>query len=149
MRAVVQRVSRAKVIVAGQMIGEIGPGFLVLIGVGKEDAESDADWLSEKIATLRVFEDSEGKMNRDISQAGGAMLVVSQFTLYADCRKGRRPGFDQAADPESAERLYNYFVEKLKARAVPVQTGRFQAMMEVELVNQGPVTLLLESRKNF
>lgn len=149
MRAVVQRVSRAKVIVAGQMIGEIGPGFLVLIGVGKEDAESDADWLSEKIATLRVFEDSEGKMNLDISRAGGAMLVVSQFTLYADCRKGRRPGFDQAADPESAERLYNYFVEKLKARSVPVQTGRFQAMMELELVNQGPVTLLLDSRKSF
>jgi D-tyrosyl-tRNA(Tyr) deacylase len=149
MRAVVQRVSRAKVAVAGEVIAEIGNGFLVLLGVGKDDSEQDAEWLSEKIATLRVFEDSEGKMNLDISQVDGSMLIVSQFTLYADCRKGRRPGFDQAAPPETAEQLYNYFIEKVKAKGIPVQTGKFQAMMDVELVNQGPVTLLLDSKKGF
>lgn len=149
MRAVVQRVSRAKVSVAGEVIAEIGKGFLVLLGVGKEDSEQDADWLAEKIVGLRVFEDGEGKMNLDLSQIGGAILIVSQFTLYADCRKGRRPGFELAAPPETAEKLYNYFVEKVRARGIPVQTGRFQAMMEVELVNDGPVTLLLESKKIF
>lgn len=135
--------------VAGEVIAEIGNGFLVLLGVGKDDSEQDAEWLSEKIATLRVFEDSEGKMNLDISQVDGSMLIVSQFTLYADCRKGRRPGFDQAAPPETAEQLYNYFIEKVKAKGIPVQTGKFQAMMDVELVNQGPVTLLLDSKKGF
>jgi len=137
------------VAVAGEVIAEIGNGFLVLLGVGKDDSEQDAEWLSEKIATLRVFEDSEGKMNLDISQVDGSMLIVSQFTLYADCRKGRRPGFDQAAPPETAEQLYNYFIEKVKAKGIPVQTGKFQAMMDVELVNQGPVTLLLDSKKGF
>ena len=149
MRAVVQRVSRARVSVAGEVIGEVGQGFLVLVGVGKEDTEADADWLSEKIATLRVFEDAEGKMNLALGDIGGAVLAVSQFTLYADCRKGRRPGFDLAAAPELAERLYNYFVGKLRGKIPKVETGKFQAMMQVELVNDGPVTLLLDSKKQF
>ena len=149
MRAVIQRVSRASVKVAGEITGEIRHGFMVLLGVGKEDAEPDADWLAEKIYGLRVFEDSEGKLNLSLSEVKGAVLVVSQFTLYADCRKGRRPGFDLAAPPELAEKLYNYFVDKLKEKGLPVATGKFQAMMDVELVNQGPVTLLLDSRKTF
>jgi len=149
MRAVVQRVSRASVKVAGVVTGEIRHGFTVLLGVGKEDAEPDADWLAEKIFGLRIFEDSDGKLNLSLSDVKGAVLVVSQFTLYADCRKGRRPGFDLAAPPELAEKLYNYFVEKLKEKGLPVATGRFQAVMDVELVNQGPVTLLLDSKKTF
>ena len=149
MRAVIQRVSSASVKVAGEITGEIRHGFMVLLGVGKEDAEPDADWLAEKIYGLRVFEDSEGKLNLSLSEVKGAVLVVSQFTLYADCRKGRRPGFDLAAPPELAEKLYDYFVEKLKEKGLPVATGKFQAMMDVELVNQGPVTLLLDSRKTF
>jgi len=149
MRAVVQRVSEARVKVAGEIVGEIGPGFLVLLGVGKDDTDQDADWLAEKISGLRVFEDSEGKLNLSLAEVKGSVLVVSQFTLYADCRKGRRPSFDLAAPPEKAENLYNYFVSKVKGKNLPVQTGKFQAVMEVELVNQGPVTLLLESRKNF
>lgn len=149
MRAVVQRVSRANVKVAGETVGEIGPGFMVLLGVGKEDAAPDADWLSEKIFGLRVFEDNEGRLNLSLADVKGSVLVVSQFTLYADCRKGRRPGFDLAAPPELAQRLYEYFVEKLRVKGIPVATGRFHAMMEVELVNQGPVTLLLDSKKSF
>ncbi len=149
MRAVVQRVSRAKVTVAGEVIGEIGKGFMVLLGVGREDAEQDADWLAEKIAGLRVFEDSEGKMNLSLADTGGSVLVVSQFTLYADCRKGRRPGFELAAPPEQAEKLYHYFVAKLREKIPKVATGKFSANMDVELVNQGPVTLLLESKKSF
>jgi len=149
MRAVIQRVSRAKVSVAGKVIAEIGKGFLVLLGVGKEDSEQDAEWLAEKITGLRVFEDREGKMNLSLAEVGGAILAVSQFTLYADCRKGRRPGFDQAAAPELAEKLYNYFVGKLREKIPKVESGKFQAMMQVELVNDGPVTLLLDSKKNF
>jgi len=149
MRAVVQRVSRASVKVSGETIGEIGPGFLVLLGAGKEDNEQDADWLADKIAGLRVFEDNEGKMNLSLAEVKGSILVVSQFTLYADCRKGRRPGFDAAAPAELAEKLYNYFVEKIGKTGIPVATGRFQATMSVELVNQGPVTLLLDSKKTF
>ena len=149
MRAVIQRVSSARVKVDGAIIGEIGCGFMVLLGVGKEDAEQDADWLAEKIAGLRVFEDKEGKMNLSLPETGGAVLVVSQFTLYADCRKGRRPGFDLAAPPDTAEKLYNYFVSKLKEKNLTVATGKFQAMMDLELVNSGPVTLLLDSKKHF
>jgi len=149
MRAVIQRVSRASVKVAGETTGEIRHGFMVLLGVGRDDAEPDADWLAEKIYGLRVFEDGDGKLNLSLSEVKGAVLVVSQFTLYADCRKGRRPGFDLAAPPELAEKLYDYFVEKLKEKGLPVATGKFQAMMDVELVNQGPVTLLLDSRKTF
>jgi D-tyrosyl-tRNA(Tyr) deacylase len=149
MRAVVQRVSEARVKVAGEIVGEIGPGFLVLLGVGKDDTDQDADWLAEKISGLRVFEDSEGKLNLSLADVRGSVLVVSQFTLYADCRKGRRPGFEAAAPPELAERLYEHFVARLKEKNLPVATGRFQAMMEVELVNQGPVTLLLDSKKIF
>jgi len=149
MRAVVQRVSEARVRVSGEVVGEIGLGYLVLLGVGKEDNEKDAEWLSEKVINLRVFEDKDGKMNLSLAEVKGAVLVVSQFTLYADCRKGRRPGFDDAGSPEIAERLYNYFINLLRQREVLVQTGRFQAMMEVELINQGPVTLLLDSKKNF
>jgi D-aminoacyl-tRNA deacylase len=149
MRAVVQRVSQASVKVAGETTGEIRHGFMVLLGVGKEDAEPDADWLAEKIYGLRVFEDSDGKLNLSLSEVKGAVLVVSQFTLYADCRKGRRPGFEMAAPPELAEKLYNYFVGKLREKGLPVATGKFQAMMDVELVNQGPVTLLLDSKKNY
>jgi len=149
MRAVVQRVSSARVKVAGEIVGEIGPGFLVLLGVGKDDTDQDADWLAEKISGLRVFEDSEGKLNLSLADVRGSVLVVSQFTLYADCRKGRRPGFEAAAPPELAERLYEHFVARLKEKNLPVATGRFQAMMEVELVNQGPVTLLLDSKKIF
>ena len=149
MRAVVQRVSEARVRVSDEVVGEIGLGYLVLLGVGKEDNEKDAEWLSEKVINLRVFEDKDGKMNLSLAEVKGAVLVVSQFTLYADCRKGRRPGFDDAGSPEIAERLYNYFINLLRQREVLVQTGRFQAMMEVELINQGPVTLLLDSKKNF
>jgi D-tyrosyl-tRNA(Tyr) deacylase len=149
MRAVVQRVSKAKVMVAGEVVAEVQTGFLVLLGVGKQDDEADADWLAEKVTGLRVFEDNEGKMNLSLTDVQGAMLVVSQFTLYADCRKGRRPSFDPAAPPELAEKLYNYFVAKIREKNIPVQTGKFQAMMDVELVNQGPVTLLLESKKLF
>ena len=148
MRAILQRVSRAQVTVEGQTAGAIGRGFLVLLGVGKGDAESDADYLADKTARLRVFPDAEDKMNRSLVDIGGAVLVVSQFTLYGDCRKGRRPSFDQAAPPDLARALYEHYVEALRGRGIPVQTGVFQAMMQVELVNDGPVTLLLESRRD-
>ena len=147
MRAVIQRVSSARVRVGGEIVGEIGKGFLVLLAVGKEDSEKDADWLAEKIVGLRVFEDEQGKLNLSLKDVGGEILIVSQFTLYGDCRKGRRPSFDQSAPPELAERLYNYFVEKVKEKGVKVATGRFQAFMEVELVNSGPVTLIIDSQK--
>jgi D-tyrosyl-tRNA(Tyr) deacylase len=149
MRSVVQRVTRASVTVDGAIVGQIGPGLLVLLGVAPNDAETDADYLAEKITGLRVFEDADGKMNASLADTGGAMLVVSQFTLYGDCRKGRRPSFTDAAPPELAERLYEYFVQQVRAQGILVETGRFRAMMEVELVNDGPVTLLLESRKAF
>jgi len=149
MRAVVQRVSRARVVVAGQTVGDIRNGLLVLLGVAADDSESDAEYLAEKICTLRIFEDAEGKMNLDVAQTAGAMLAVSQFTLYGDVRRGRRPSFDAAARPERARELYQLFVEQVRQRGLRCETGQFQAEMQVELVNQGPVTILLDSRKQF
>ena len=149
MRAVVQRVSRAKVTVAGEIAGEIGLGLLVLLGVGREDSEANADYLAEKIVGLRIFEDDGGKMNRSVLDVGGAVLVVSQFTLYGDARKGKRPSFDDAAPPQRARELYEYFVEKIRSAGLRCATGRFQEMMAVELVNEGPVTILLDSTKIF
>jgi D-tyrosyl-tRNA(Tyr) deacylase len=149
MRAVVQRVSRCRVTVAGEVAGEIGPGLLVLLGVGQNDTEAAADYLAEKIAGLRIFEDAAGKMNLAVGEAGGAVLVVSQFTLYGDVRRGKRPSFDAAAKPEQARRLYEYFVERIRAAGLRCETGRFQEMMDVELVNDGPVTILLDSEKSF
>lgn len=146
MIACVQRVSRARVTVGGEVSGRIGAGLLVLLGVAHSDSERDARWLAEKVAGLRVFEDSEGKMNRDLAEAGGAMLVVSQFTLLGDCRKGRRPSFTGAGPPELAEVLYEVFAETVRGLGIEVATGRFRQHMEVELVNDGPVTLLVESR---
>jgi D-aminoacyl-tRNA deacylase len=144
-RAVVQRVCRASVTVDSQIVGAIGRGFLVLLGVTHNDGRPEADWLARKIAGLRVFEDGTGKMNLDLADVGGAILVVSQFTLYGDARKGRRPDFLQAARPEIAEPLVEYFVKALQSAGFPVETGRFRAMMEVELVNDGPVTLWLDT----
>ena len=149
MRAVVQRVSRARVVVAGQTVGDIRNGLLVLLGVASDDSESDAEYLAEKICTLRIFEDAEGKMNLDVSQTVGAVLAVSQFTLYGDVRRGRRPSFDAAARPEQARELYEFFVDRVRQRGLRCETGQFQAEMQVELVNQGPVTILLDSRKQF
>jgi len=149
MRAVVQRVSRASVKVEGELTGEIGLGLLVLLGVGQEDGEADADYLAEKIAGLRIFEDDAGKMNLSVMDVGGAVLAVSQFTLFGDMRRGKRPSFDAAARPERARELYEYFVERVRAAGLRCETGRFQAMMEVELVNSGPVTILLDSKKGF
>ncbi|MFP5264892.1 MAG: D-aminoacyl-tRNA deacylase [Blastocatellia bacterium] len=149
MRAVVQRVSSARVEVAGRTVGEIGPGLLALLGVARDDGNEDADYLSEKIVNLRIFNDAEGRMNRSLSDAGGALLVVSQFTLYGDVRRGRRPSYIDAAEPEKANALYEYFVARVRARGVRVETGVFQAMMQVSLVNDGPVTILLDSRKAF
>lgn len=149
MRAVIQRVSRAKVTVAGEVTGEIGLGLLVLLGVGHEDSEANADYLAEKIAGLRIFEDHGGKMNRSVLDVGGAVLVVSQFTLYGDVRKGKRPSFDDAAPPQRARDLYESFVQKVRAAGLHCETGRFQEMMAVELVNEGPVTILLDSAKGF
>lgn len=146
MKAVVQRVSSASVHVEGENLGEIGPGLLVLLGVAKGDEESDADFLAEKTAGLRIFGDDEGKMNRSVIDVGGAILAVSQFTLLGDCRKGRRPSFIDAAPPEIADRLYRHFVSRSRALGVRTETGRFQAHMEVRLVNDGPVTILLDSR---
>jgi len=145
MRAVIQRVTQSSVSVRGQVVGRIGPGLLVLLGVARQDSEKDADFLVEKIIHLRIFEDEDGKMNRSLVDIGGQMLVVSQFTLLGDCRKGRRPSFVQAAPPETAESLYQYFVDRIREKQIPVQTGRFRAMMEVSLVNDGPVTLIVES----
>jgi D-tyrosyl-tRNA(Tyr) deacylase len=149
MRAVIQRVSRCRVVVEGQVIGEIGPGLLILLGVGKADTGAAADYLVEKILGLRIFEDGEGKMNLSVQDAGGAVLVVSQFTLYGDVRRGKRPSFDAAARPEEARALYEYFVARVRDAGVRCETGHFQAMMEVELVNTGPVTILLDSEKLF
>jgi len=149
MRVVVQRVSRASVKVDHEVVGQIEKGLLVLLGVAQDDTEADADYLADKIVNLRVFEDADEKMNLAVTNVGGAILAVSQFTLYGDMRRGRRPSFDAAARPEQARRLYEYFVEKIRGAGVRCETGRFQAMMGVELVNDGPVTILIDSRKAF
>ena len=149
MRVCVQRVSEARVEVDGQIVGSIAVGFVVLLGVERDDTKKDARYLADKLVGLRVFEDDEGKMNRSLAEANGAMLVVSQFTLLGDCRKGRRPSFIHAAPPELGEALYERFVADVQAHGVHVETGRFRAHMDVALVNDGPVTLLLDSRKRF
>jgi len=149
MRAVVQRVSRAEVRVEDRIVGHIGPGLVVLVGIAREDTPHAGQWLAEKIVNLRAFDDPEGRMNRSLVEAGGAVLCVSQFTLFGDCRKGRRPSYDRAASPEAAQPLYEAFVSALRAFGIAVETGEFRAMMDVELVNDGPVTLLLDSEKVF
>ncbi|MBX9600994.1 MAG: D-tyrosyl-tRNA(Tyr) deacylase [Bryobacteraceae bacterium] len=145
MRALLQRVSEARVDVDGVTAGRIGPGLLILLGVARGDTESDAEQLASKVSQLRIFADAEGKMNRSLLDTSGSALIVSQFTLYGDTRKGRRPSFDLAAPPEEARRLYELFCDRMRAVGVPVETGIFQAMMSVHLVNDGPVTLLVES----
>jgi D-tyrosyl-tRNA(Tyr) deacylase len=149
MRAVVQRVSRASVTVEGRVAGNIDRGLLVLLGVTHGDTEAAADYLAEKISGLRIFEDDGGKMNLSVADVGGAILAVSQFTLYGDVRKGKRPSFDDAARPEQARKLYEHFVERIRALGLTCETGRFQEMMQVGLVNDGPVTILLDSEKSF
>ena len=149
MRAVVQRVSRARVSVDGQTSGEIGLGLLVLLGVGVGDARTDADYLAEKTIGLRIFEDNDGKMNLSVAEVNGALLVVSQFTLFGDARRGKRPSFEAAAPPAQARELYEYFVERVRGAGLRCETGRFQETMRVELVNEGPVTILLDSAKVF
>ncbi len=146
MRIVVQRVKRASVDVNEKTVGAIGAGLLVLLGVGRGDSQAEADFLAEKMINLRIFADDAGKMNRSVKDIGGAVLVVSQFTLYGDCSKGRRPSFDEAAEPVMARSLYEYFVGRLRTEMLEVQTGVFQAAMEVSLINDGPVTLILESK---
>ena len=146
MRLVIQRVKEAKVTVAGEVIGQIGPGALVFLGVAKGDTKEDADFLIKKTLELRMFEDPAGKMNLSIGEVKGEFLIVSQFTLLGNCDKGRRPSFDDAADPALGEELYDYFVGQIKKYQAPVATGRFRAMMDVMLVNDGPVTFMLESK---
>ena len=145
MRLVIQRVTEARVAVSNSTTGSIRTGLLVFLGVSRTDTVEDADYLTGKLLGLRIFSDEDGKMNRNVREAGGSLLIVSQFTLYGDCRKGRRPSFDQAAPPDQAQDLYNYFVESAKRGPVPVETGVFQAMMEVYIVNDGPVTILIDS----
>lgn len=149
MRAVVQRVSRCRVTVGGEVTGEIGLGLLVLLGVGTNDTRAEADYLAEKIIGLRIFEDAGGKMNLPVVEISGALLVVSQFTLYGDVRRGKRPSFDAAAPPQQARELYEYFVEQIRGSGLRCETGRFQETMQVELINEGPVTILLDSAKAF
>jgi D-tyrosyl-tRNA(Tyr) deacylase len=149
MRAVVQRVSRAQVVIDGEITGQIGLGLLILLGVGHDDTEADANYLAEKIAGLRVFEDERGKMNRSVQDVGGSVLAVSQFTLYGDVRRGKRPSFDAASPPEKARQLYEFFLARIRSTGLRCETGRFQEMMKVELVNEGPVTILLDSEKAF
>lgn len=149
MRAVVQRVSRARVMVGKEVSGEIGKGLVVLLGVSQFDKEADAEYCAQKICGLRIFEDEQGKMNRSVVDADGSVLAVSQFTLYGDARRGKRPSFDAAARPEQAKLLYEYFVERIRATGLRCETGRFQEMMQVELVNEGPVTILIDSEKGF
>ena len=149
MRAVVQRVSRASVSVDNKIVGAIDAGLLVLLGVAHDDQDADADYLADKICGLRVFEDDGGKMNRAVAEIGGAILAVSQFTLFGDVRRGKRPSFDAAARPEQANRLYESFVSRVRAAGLRCETGIFQAMMKVELVNDGPVTILMDSKKTF
>jgi len=149
MRAVVQRVKESWVEVKGETVGSIGPGLLILLGVGAEDSEKDCEYLANKIGHLRIFSDTDGLMNLSLMETGGAAMVVSQFTLWGDCRKGRRPSFAKAASPERARTLYEYFVACLGDMGIGVATGRFQEMMDVHLINDGPVTLLLDSKKVF
>jgi D-aminoacyl-tRNA deacylase len=149
MRAVVQRVTRAQVIVRGEVTGKISPGIVVLVAVGNDDTRSDADYLVEKIVGLRIFEDDSGKMNLSVVDIRGEILVVSQFTLYGDVRRGKRPSFEAAAPPQRARELYEYFVERIRGTGLVCETGRFQETMQVELVNDGPVTILLDSAKTF
>ncbi|MFW6189180.1 MAG: D-aminoacyl-tRNA deacylase [Planctomycetota bacterium] len=149
MRAVVQRVAEASVEVAGECVGRIGPGLMVLLGVGEGDGEKDARYIARKVAGLRVFDDEEGNLNLSVLDTGGAVLLVSQFTLYGDCRKGRRPSFSHAAGPAEAEKLYAAVGDELRRSGVEVETGAFQKEMQVVLVNDGPVTLLLDSERNF
>lgn len=149
MRAVVQRVSEARVTVDGEVVGQIGPGLCVLLGVADDDTLDDVTYTANKIVGLRIFEDDAGKMNLSLAEQGRAMLVVSQFTLFGDCRKGRRPSFITAAGPEQGNELYEAFCEQVRGQGIEVATGRFRAMMDVALVNQGPVTLLIDSRKAF
>lgn len=149
MRAVVQRVSHASVEVEGKIVGKIDRGLLVLLGVAKADDESAADYLAEKIAGLRIFEDADGKMNLSVKEINGAILAVSQFTLFGDVRRGKRPSFDSAAPPEHARRLYEFFAERIRAHGLRCETGVFQAMMNVSLINDGPVTILLDSERMF
>jgi D-tyrosyl-tRNA(Tyr) deacylase len=147
MRAVIQRVSQARVEVSGRVTGTIGTGLVVLLGIAKTDTEIDADYLVDRVSGLRVFPDEQGKLNRSIREAGGSLLVVSQFTLYGDCRKGRRPSFDLAAGAEQASSLYQYFVSRARQTGIAVETGVFQAIMQVNLINDGPVTLICDSAK--
>ena len=149
MRAVVQRVTHCEVTVDGETTGRIGPGLAVFLGVSNSDTEKEANYLTDKVANLRIFADDNDKMNLSVKDIGGEILVVSQFTLYGDCRKGRRPSYNDAAPPALAERLYKYFVDNLKDKGLPIATGRFQVMMDVNLVNDGPVTILLDSEKDF
>lgn len=148
MKIVVQRVSQAEVRVAGKVIGRISRGMLVFVGVGKDDTEEDAVYLAQKVVQLRMFEDAQGKMNLSSSEADAQILVVSQFTLYGDCRKGRRPSFDGAAEPQKGEKLYDHFVRELRGQNIKVETGQFRAMMDVALTNDGPVTFILESKSD-
>ena len=147
MKVVLQRVKEASVTVEGKTVAEIGPGLVVLVGIGREDTEKDLDWMAEKIVNLRVFESEDGKMDRSLLDTEGALLLVSQFTLYGDCRKGRRPSFSDAMEADAARRMFAVFVEKARRLAGHVETGVFQAMMDVRLVNDGPVTLILDSRQ--
>ena len=149
MRAVIQRVTRASVTIDGETVGEIGNGLVVLLGIARDDTTDDADYLVPKIAALRIFDDAEGKMNRSLKDTGGGLLIVSQFTLYGDVRRGLRPSWSDAAAPEVAEPLYDYFVDSSRKLLGRVETGSFRKMMLVELVNDGPVTILLDSRKTF
>jgi D-aminoacyl-tRNA deacylase len=149
MRAVIQRVSEASVAISNDIVGEIRDGVLVLLGVARDDTSADADYLADKIANLRIFADDGGKMNRSLLETGGEMLVVSQFTLYGDARRGRRPSYSDAAEPEKANELYEYFVERVRSFGIKTETGVFQAMMRVGLINEGPVTILLDSQKQF
>jgi len=146
MRAVIQRVKSSSVTVGDETVGTIGPGLLVLLGVADTDKAVEADFMAQKIVNLRIFEDQQGKMNRSLLDTGGEMLVVSQFTLLGDCRKGRRPSFVQAAGPDKANELYEYFVDQVRQKGVHVATGRFRAMMDVALINDGPVTLVLDTK---
>jgi len=148
MRAVVQRVSRASVVVDGEVVGKIARGLCVLVGVGKQDSDKDAEQLADKIVGLRIFEDDAGKMNRALADVGGSLLCVSQFTLFGDVSRGRRPSFGEAMEPETAKRLFERLCDACRARGVPVETGRFRAHMDVELVNDGPVTLLLDTAES-